>query len=141
MDKTKFEKYVLLYGANVETWPHEIKDISENINQKSSEIQNILQEHSDFESFLKLRTCAPPSKDLSSKIVASALTERNKKKSSIFFDLMSEFNFTNKSIVLAFALIIIILFAGFIIGFSNPLDETINSINLQAFLNYNGEVI
>lgn len=146
MDKKQFKEYLLLYGAEIHSWPEEIMRSGLEALEKSPDFKILLKEHEHFESILNTRTYEKPSNHFTERIISTSLHKKQKSftLSSFVSALMNEFRFPKPALTTLSALMILLLIIGFIIGFLNPLGSVSTSndeTSLQAFLYYEEDVL
>ena len=136
MDAKQFEKYLLVYGADVHQWPEGIRGTALEALAGSSELQALQADHEGFERVLTGRTYQGPRGTLAQRIISASLQDRN---GAFFSELLAGFSLRRWALI-AIAVLII----GFIIGLVNPIGSLVaeeTQTNLQEFLYYEGEAL
>lgn len=146
MDKNQFKESLLLYGADLHSWPEEIMREGLEALEKFPDFKLLLMEQEQFETFLHTRKYEKPSNGFAERIISTSL--HKKQKSSAFRSFVSaftnDFRFPEPVRTAVPVLIILLLVVGFIIGFLNP-SESVSTANdetnLQAFLYYEEDIL
>lgn len=148
MDPRQFKGNLLLYGADLDQWPEEIKQAGRESLENSWKLQELLAEHKQFESVLKTRKYEEPSGNLVQRIVSLSLhqEERSPPGVGLFLSRLfaDEFRLPKPALILISVLMIVTLGIGFFIGFSHSTRSTLTDqrqANLQEFLHYEGDVL
>lgn len=141
----KFKENLLLYGANVNHWPEELRQAGLEALESSSEIKALLAEHEHFERVLRARSYETPSNNLAQRIISSLQQEQKASRSlgSFLSALLNEVRFPKPALT-ALSIVMILLVIGFVIGFLNPSESVLTGhedTSLQAFLYYEGDII
>jgi hypothetical protein len=139
MDIKQFKENLLIYGAELDRWPEEIRKAGLESVKESTELRNLLTDQDRFESFLRTRKYEEPSNHLAQQIISTALRQHQAQPSlsAFFSELFSAFSMPKMVLTT-----VSILLIGFIIGYSNPI-ETVSveqeQTNLEAFLYDEGD--
>jgi hypothetical protein len=148
MDPRQFKENILLYGADLDQWPEEIRQAGLESLRNSSELQVLLTEQKRFERVLKTRKYEEPGGNLAQRIVSLSLRQDKKSTFSLglFFSRLfaGEFYLSKPAFIVVSILMITALLVGFVIGFSNSTGSTLTDqrqANLQEFLHYEGDVL
>jgi len=147
MDPREFKENILLYGVDLDQWPVEKRQAGLGSLQKSSELQSLLVEYERFERVLKSRKHEEPSDHLEQRIAFLSLRQETKSTSGLGLLLSrlfaDEFYLPKPALIVVSILIIIALFTGFFIGFSNRSARLADQsqANLREFLHYGGDVL
>lgn len=72
MNLDEFKKYLAIYGADLESWPEEIKERAKDALQTSIELKDLLEAERHFERMLQQRKMEEPSSDLAQRIITAA---------------------------------------------------------------------
>ncbi len=146
-EKSRFEKYLALYGAELESWPEEIREEYRHGLTVSTELRELLESENRFEGILRGISFEDPSSDLADRIIAASRKARQSHspgKGSFLKELFSEFSLGRRAAAFAGALIIFVTVAGFAIGYKG-VGETpaspLYTVSMGEFLQYDGEVI
>jgi len=146
MDKRQFKEYLLLYGAEIHSWPEEIMRSGLEALEKSPDFNILLKEHEHFESILNTRKYEKPNNHFAERIISTSLHKKQKSFTlgSFISALIHEFRFPKPVLTTFSVLILLLLSVGFIIGFFNP-SESVSTANdetsLQAFLYYEEDIL
>jgi len=147
MDAKEFKEKILLYGADLDEWPEELRQAGVESLRNYSDLQALLVEQEKFETVLKARKYEEPSADLVQRIVS--LSWHQDKKSPFGLSLFLarlfsyEFDFPKTALLVGCTVMIAALVTGFVIGFSySPGSMLTNEtqVNLQDFLHSKGDV-
>ena len=147
MNFEQFEKNLLMYGADVRSWPKDIRSSALMALDSSPELHKLVDYEERFEGVLNTRKFEEPTKEFAGRIVAAALPKKKKaqRKFGMFFsDMLSEFNLSRRAFAVVSVSLVFILIIGFAIGYSNPSGYTSAEqyeIHLEDFLNYEGDVL
>jgi hypothetical protein len=148
MDPKQFEENLLLYGADLNRWPEEIRQAGMESLQKYLELQVLLEEQEKFEKMLKARKYEEPSCDLTQRIVSVSLQVDRKSPfglGSLFSRICADEFFLHKpASIIASLLTISVLAVGLFIGFSISTESKLTDegqASLQEFLHYQGEAL
>jgi hypothetical protein len=142
MNIKQFKKYLLLYGAEVENWPEEIRAVGLKLLENSSELQALVAEQSHFEKVLETRKYEEPNDDLAQGIISASLRQRKKGSFSLgafFSDSIAELSLPKPAFIAVSILVI-----GLAIGFSDPFGSESTEqeqMDLQEFLYVEGELL
>ena len=145
MDKNRFKENLLLYGSDLHSWPEELMRSGLKALEKSPDFKILLKEQEHFERFLNTRRYEKPTHDFAERIITTSLHKKQKSFTLVSFvsALIDEFRFPKPALTALSALMILLLFIGFAIGFLNPLGS-VSSANdetsLQAFLYYEEDI-
>ena len=145
MDKKQFKEYLLLYGAEIHSWPEEIMRAGLEALDKSPDFTKLLKEQEHFESFLNTRRYEKPSEDFAERIISTSLHKKQKSFTlgSFVSALINDFRFPKPVLTTFSVLMVLLLVIGFIIGFFNPSESVSiadDETNLQAFLYYEEDI-
>jgi hypothetical protein len=144
MTADEFNKYLEMYGSNIDSWPQHIQQHAYTSIQKSSEIRRLLNNEEEFERFLNSREIEYHSPDFQNRIIDSINTASKK----VVKNRRSMWSYLNEIFISlnlprpAFSLGIVLFIGitlGYIInshGITNFQDET--DIGMIAF--YEGEI-
>lgn len=148
MHRKEFEEYLLLYGADINLWPQEIRQAGLEAMESSAELQAFYQDHDNFEKLLHSRRYEEPADNLAQRIISVSLQQRQNAPFSIgsfISGLINEFSVPRPALVALSLMMILALTIGFTIGFTNPSGSSVlnntEETNLQAFLFDEGDVI
>lgn len=125
MERDKFLEYLSIYGADMTSWPEEIRLEAQVALEASSELRDILKAEIELESALMERGFEESSPGLSQRIISNALGNETEKKTSLFGsikELFSAFPIPSPAIALP-ALLVIGIVAGYLYpeeSFSEP---------------------
>jgi hypothetical protein len=147
MNLRQFKENVLLYGADLRSWPEDLREAGQKALASSSEAQTVMAQEEHFEAVLGSRKFEEPSGDLAERIGLACRRGRKKSRSRIggfLSDLLWEFSLPRSALTAVSVALIFALVIGFAIGFSNPTGTTSTEqyqANLQDFLYDEGEVL
>jgi hypothetical protein len=147
MNPDRFKEHLLVFGADVNKWPEDIRGAGLKALEDSPECRSLMLDEERFEKFLRSRKHEEPSGDLADRIILASQRKKEKALSGIvgfFSELLSEFNLPRQAVAAVAVLLIVSLIIGLAIGFSNPggyLSAEQYQANLQDFLYYQGEVL
>jgi hypothetical protein len=147
MNTRQFKENVVVYGADVHSWPENVREAGLKALDNSPMLQALLTDEERFERLLKTRKYEKPDSDLAERIILASLQQKRRAQHTFrefFAELFGELGlprpaFAAVSVSLIFALII-----GFAIGFSNPFGYVSTEqyeTSLGEFLYYEGEVL
>lgn len=135
MDVERFREYVLLYGADLQRWPQEIRRAGIEALEQSAACRAMQEDHVQFETLLRTRTHAAPSPGLESRIIAAALRRERMEFPGLTTLLRS--CFSDLRIPAPVLMTAAALFLGVGIGLWLPVDSAeveLESAEVQAFL-------
>lgn len=147
MNPKEFKENVLIYGADVRSWPKDLRETGLKALASSAELQAELAQEEHFEGVLKLRKHEAPSDDLAERIVSASLRGQKKSLSGIgvlLSEVLWQFGLPRPALTAVSVAIIFALIIGFAIGFSDPtgtMPAEEYQANLEDFLYYEGEVL
>jgi len=143
----QFKEKLLMYGADVRSWPKDIRSSGLKALDSSYELQKLVEDEERFEGVLRTRKYEEPSRDLAGRIVAAALPKKKKAQRNLgvfFSEVLSEFSLSRRALAAVSVALIFTLVIGFTIGYSNPSGYVSGeqyTTNLEDFLNYEGDVL
>ena len=141
MKREEFQKYLDLYGSDLETWPGEIRDLAQQSLTQSQEFQGLLAEAKNLDDFLQLEKVPDPSPQLAERIVGATRGLSQERLSESEKLTLGDWFRSLWRPQAAFSLALI-LAVGFGIGyFANLNNQTASSGTELASLLYNDEAI
>jgi hypothetical protein len=147
MNVHQFKENLLLYGADLNRWPEEVRRAGWEAIEHSLELQLQVAEHERFERMLTTRKYEGPSGDLELRIIQTSLRHKEESPFSLrefISELFGEFFVPRPAFTVLSISMIFVLVAGFAIGFSDPLRAQLaeeDQTSLQEFLYDEGEVL
>lgn len=147
MNFRQFEENVLVYGADVHSWPESVREAGLKALDSSPMLQALLTDEGRFERLLKTRKYEEPNTDLAERIILASLHQKKRAQHTLrefFSELFGELRLSRPAVTAVSILLIFALIIGFAIGFSNPFGYVSTeqyAINLEEFLYYEGEVL
>jgi|LGOV01.1.fsa_nt_gb hypothetical protein len=147
MNLKQFKENLLVYGADVHTWPQDIRQTGLKALENSAELRALLADEERFELVLKTRKYEEPSSDLAERIISASQLKTKKVRRSLggfFSELPWEFSLSKRAVTAVSVSLVLVLIIGFAIGFSNPMGSVSTEqyqTNLQELLYYEGEVL
>jgi hypothetical protein len=143
----RFEEYLALYGAELEIWPEEIREVYRQALTDNAEFRELIEKESRFEGIIRRRSFEFPSTDLEARIIAASRKARQSHspgKGSFLMELFYEFSLGRRAAAFAGVLIIFVTLAGFAIGYKGVGETPLSplyTVSMGEFLQYDGEVI
>lgn len=129
MNREKFLEYLSIYGADITSWPKELRREAEAALASSSELKEILRAEIELESALMEMPFEESSPGLSEKIISRALGQEEKAGKSVLDsikELFSGFPIPSPAVALPVVLVI-----GIVAGYLYPADATTEPDGVQ----------
>ncbi|MBF0536642.1 MAG: hypothetical protein HQL03_00135 [Nitrospirae bacterium] len=140
MKLARFREDLLIYGTDLRAWPEDERQEGEALLRGSTEAARVYDEEVGFESMLSQRRCVLPADDLAGRIIAAIDVPCSSDNGGLFRELLVYLGFSRVSFGVVAAAAVIIMLAGVIVGYTDPLNGQSTDV-ANLLLDYTGEIL